>query len=109
MVVAPPLLVGSSGVRSRSSWTSAVAWPRALSLGLDLWVSCVSCQVHFWTDGAVPCGAGGGAGGGVDSGAAVPSVLTDRHSIYSLLCLFSYVYMFIPLCHVSLGTLKGVI
>ena len=74
----------------------------------------LQAQVHLWTDGAVPCGAGDGAvpcgaGGGVDSGAAVPSVLTDRRSIYSLLCLFSYVYMFIPLCHVSLGTLKGVI
>ena len=45
-------------------------------------------QVHFWTEGAVPCG----AGGGVDGGAAVPSMLTDRRSIYFLLCLFSYVY-----------------
>ena len=49
-------------------------------------------QVSFWTEGAVPCS----AGVSVDGGAAVLSVLTDRRSIYSLFCLFSY--MFVPLC-----------
>ena len=42
MVAAQPLLVGSEGVQSGSSWTSAVASPRPPSLGLDLWVSCVA-------------------------------------------------------------------
>ena len=42
MVVAPLLLVGSSGVQRRSSWTSAVTSPQAPSLGLDLLVSCVA-------------------------------------------------------------------
>ena len=45
LVDAPPLLVGSSGVQSGSSWTSAVASPQALSLGLDLWVFCVAPTV----------------------------------------------------------------
>ena len=45
-------------------------------------------QVHFWTEGAVPCGAGGGAGGSVDGGAAVPSMLTDRRPIYSFFVCF---------------------
>ena len=45
-----------------------------------------------FTSGLLPCV----AGSGVDNVAAVPSVLTDRHSIYSLFCVFSY--MFVPLC-----------
>ena len=101
MVNNPPLLVGSSGVPIVSSWTSAVASPWALSPPLCAWD--LQTQVCFWTEGAVPCGAGGGVDGGVD----VHSMLTDRPSIYSLLCLFSY--MSIPLCQVSLGTLKGAI
>ena len=88
MVTAPPLLVGSAGVQRRSSWTSAVASPRSPSLGLDLWVSCVApLCVH----GASRC-----KFTSIDGCAAVPSVLTDRCSIYSLFWLFSY--MFVQLC-----------
>ena len=47
MVAAPPLLVGFSGVQCGSSWTSAVASPRAPSLGLDLWVSRVAPAVSM--------------------------------------------------------------
>ena len=36
-----------------------------------------------FSNSAIPCGA--------DCGAAVPSVLTDGHSIYSLFCLFLFV------------------
>ena len=105
-----------AGVQIGSSWTSAVALPQALSVGLDLWgwisgspvlppLCAWDLQMHvrFWTEGAVP----NRADGSVDGGAAVPSMLTDRPSIYSLLCLLSC--MFIPLCQVSFGTLKGTI
>ena len=99
LVAAPPLLVGSAGVQRGNSWTSAVASPRSPSLGLDLWVSCVApplcarslqMQVHIQAEGAVPCG----ADGGIDSCAAVPSILTDRRSICFAcfhLCLFHFV------------------
>ena len=47
-------------------------------------------QVHIQTEGAVP----GGADGGVDGCAAVPSILTDRRSLCFVcfhLCLFHFV------------------
>ena len=74
---------GSSGVQHRSTWTSAVTSPQASSLGLDLLVSCVApalCteppDVSLYMDGAS------------DFGASIPSVLTDRRSIYSLFCFY---------------------
>ena len=88
MVTAPPFLVGSSGVHR--DWISgSPASPPLCAWDLQM-------QVRFWTEGAVPCG----AGGRVDGGAAVPSILTDRRS-YHFFILFVFIYV----CYTLLSVL----